>query len=585
MKRLVVIMLVGTVLAAIALAQDSSQQKTTPPAAATSAAATSTPEFDEKEFERRWKALTKAQRISNPNQRLEALRKLLTDFPNDPPAYEVAYEVEQSTLDTYIEFWPQDNEKILTQIDKVIGAAPVAQKVGSGNNLYNKLAVKLLKAGILLDKAEELAHTSLALFNEQEFYQRQRALFGVWKAPVPNDDELAKRFRAERAKILATLGRIYLKQQKTAQAEQTLKEAYESNQIVSEADLALAEFALKSGNETAALEYLSSAAISDPMKPEWRRQLEAVYRKMHNGSLDGLEQLLDARYKTLIPNPLRLESYKPTPSRTDRIVLAELFTGSGCFPCVATDLSLEAAMQRYSSKEIAVLIYHLHIPQPDPMTNPSGISRAAFYGIIGTPRTLVDAELYDEGGGPRERALDVYRHIEPMIEKELQAPAQAHIKLNATLDGSAVKVEAVVDQVKSNSRQLRLQLALVENELQYGGENRVRIHPMVVRSLAGSTALKGFAVDLKIPSVINYRFDLTKISAEMKAYLDNYEIHGKHGPTRFNEKKYSLNPENLSVVAFVQDQKDKRVLQAISLRIQPTSRPTSSVPTKSVEGP
>lgn len=57
--------------------------------------------------------------------------------------------------------------------------------------------------------------------------------------------------------------------------------------------------------------------------------------------------------------------------------------------------------------------------------------------------------------------------------------------------------------------------------------------------------------------MINYEFDLKKISAETKAYLDNYEINSKHGHIRFTEKKYAINRDNLSVVAFVQDEREQ----------------------------
>lgn len=136
MKRLVAIIMSLTVLAITALAQDSAQPKTTTPAPSTP-----TQELDEKEFELRWKAETKARRIPDPNKRIEALQKMLTDFPNDPPVLEV----EQGILDTYLEFWPQQIGKILPQIDKVIGPVRPNQKVGSGNNLFNELAVKLVK--------------------------------------------------------------------------------------------------------------------------------------------------------------------------------------------------------------------------------------------------------------------------------------------------------------------------------------------------------------------------------------------------------------------------------------------------------
>jgi hypothetical protein len=113
-----------------------------------------------------------------------------------------------------------------------------------------------------------------------------------------------------------------------------------------------------------------------------------------------------------------------------------------------------------------------------------------------------------------------------------------------------------------------LRFVLVEDELRYSGENLVRIHPMVVRSLSHPLALNPATT-----TTIEYTFNLEKITAALRAYLDDYEVNGDYGPITFKEKKYQIDSKNLSVVAFVQDEISKRVLQAayFKVKVKPTA--------------
>lgn len=568
-------------LAAIILLTISAVAQTTPPK---SAAPRPTPEASEEETEKmiqRWEAREKdvrrAFRLSEPEKRIVALKKLLTDYPEDA---EVPKIVDEGILDTYIKYWPQQKEQILAQIDKMLKRVPENFKADSGNNLYSQIAAKLVEAWILLDKAEELAVKGLAAFDVNEFVRAQKRIAenrtrlialnknaaAVLKTDTVTEEEMLQLALAERAKALTTLGRVYLKEGKTAEAKRILEEAYSANPHINEANIALAEISFSQGENAAAVDYLSSVAVRIPLKPELRQQFETAYRKAHQGSLAGLEEMLDAKYRLLMPNPVKVEPYKPTTSRTDRLVLAEVFTGAGCVPCVGADLAFEAAMERYSDKNVALLMYHLHRPLPDPMVNSAALSRSAFYGIDRTPSFIIDGEKDTKGGALREKARLVYDRIAPVIEKRLETTAEAEIKLRAALEGAYVKVSAAVDKIKSGSKSLRLRIALVEDELRYSGENLVRIHPMVVRSLAG---FKGsFTLNSSGRTSFEWTFDLKKISSELKSYLDDYEVNGDYGPITFKEKKDKIDSKHLSVVAFVQDETNKKVLQSVSIKVR-----------------
>ena len=80
---------------------------------------------------------------------------------------------------------------------------------------------------------------------------------------------------------------------------------------------------------------------------------------------------------------------------------------------------------------------------------------------------------------------------------------------------------------------------------------------MVVRAVSESRVERSSAA----PAVVE--FDVTKVSAALKAYLDEYERRNdKFGPMTFLAKPSDINPANLAVVAFLQNNDDKRILQS-----------------------
>ncbi len=515
------------------------------------------------EFERQLDAYEQAMRIANPEQRIAALQKLLRDFPDHPPRDLV----NRRLLETYLKFWPEKTEAILALIEQNTARLSARQRGSPVSNTRHEIAAKLLAAGVLLDKAAELEATALAELDEKQFADFDRRRTRVMGSPEQSEDEIARKFRAERARLLATQGRILLKQGKPAEAEKTLLEAFAANTAIMEANTALADLALQAGRDAAALEYLIAAALSGSLLPQYRRQLEAVYRRTHGDSLAGLEATLTARYKSLFPNPIKVERYKPTPARTDRTALVEVFTGAACVPCVSAELVFEAAQERYTTRELAVLMYHVHIPSPDPMANPATEARATYYEVGSAPVIVIDGVKEGKGGGPRDLAQRVYARIEPLLERRLETGAEARIKLKAWLKGETIKVKATADRIAGAPRALRLRLALAEDDVYYIGENRVRVHLMVVRKLAGE-ADAGLAFNGARGARFEHTFDLARISAEIKEYLDDYEARNRDDEVKFSEKKYRLDAGKLAVVAFVQDETNQRILQASALKVK-----------------
>jgi hypothetical protein len=269
---------------------------------------------------------------------------------------------------------------------------------------------------------------------------------------------------------------------------------------------------------------------------------------------------------------------------------------------VGASLAFAAALDRYSRQNYILLNYHVHIPQPDPMVNPSTLERQKFYGVRSTPSYFIDGDS-DGGGGSAAAAQSIYeRKVEPVVEKHMDVAPEAAIKLQATESGSTVNVKASVSDVKSQSGKLRLQIALVEDMVSYSGENGNRFQEMVVRSLAngppapvvrpavpaGSGAADtpaagekpasppaqptGFALRAGKNSSFEWRFDLAKVAADAKAHLEDFETNTRKGAYAFRQKKHEINSEDLSVVAFVQDEATRKVLQAVYVKL-PGTRP------------
>ena len=88
-------------------------------------------------------------------------------------------------------------------------------------------------------------------------------------------------------------------------------------------------------------------------------------------------------------------------SNTGKVVVAELFTGAECPPCVAADMALDKLSEYYPKDDAVILEYHVHIPGPDPMTNPDSFAKYKWYGgNFGTPTIFFDGVENIVGGGP-----------------------------------------------------------------------------------------------------------------------------------------------------------------------------------------
>ena len=506
------------------------------------------------------KAYREANRIGDATQKIEALEKFKKDFP-DSTSFTGA---NLSILSTLAAHMSSQTERIQELAKTILKSAKDKKEKGS---LSIEIADTFLANKLLLKDAEKYAKSGLDALNQAEFIAEQKAQLAKRAAdrddtPPPADEELIKRFNQSRAARLTTLGRIEFELGKIPAAQKLLDESWAADADQPAAAATLGEIAAQRGDNAKALDYLITARLGGQASPSTTGALASVYSKTHNGTTAGLDELLDAEYHKRFPNPLHLDAYRPTAKRTDRLVLAEVFTGSGCGPCVGADLAFEAAMERYSRKDLAVVMYHQHVPKPDPMTNLDTQARSHYYAVVGVPTYAVDGATVKFNGAAREDTGKVFEHIQPPIEKELDTPAEEKIDVSASASGNSVKVSAAVAAVNSASKDLKIHILLVEKELKYSGENGIRYHPMVVRAMGGKDD-DGFALEPGKPASVEQVWDLDKIAAGLKTQLDEYELKGHRGSSfKFIEKKYQIDRGNLAIVVFVQDARNRHILQA-----------------------
>jgi tetratricopeptide (TPR) repeat protein len=569
MKRCLLIVLI---FAATALA---AQQQNTKPAPQAPTAATPTPAqaappppvAATRTAPADQKAYMDASRVKDPQKKIEALEKFLEQYPDSYMTSSAHLDI----LDAIIKIQPNSKDKILARAELALQKAPSPQSMGSS---ASGIASRLMKIGMLAE-AEKYAQKSVVSTEE-------------------HIAQMVREFQRQKARPLSILGQVLLKQGKLNEAEQKLKEAYAINPQAEDVATSLAVIAEKNGREKEALGYLLTAGR---LKAADRQKLETLWRKSHGGELAGLEEELDARYHKDYSNLVAVTRYQPTAKRSSRAVLAEIFTGAACPPCVSADLGFEAMMERYSREELIVLMYHQHIPGPDPMTNPASQARFKYYGGNGVPSYTIDGQGLQSGGGSKDQAKAFYQRINPLIEKRLEVESEAALKLYASIENGVVKVaarvaldKAAIEKSKAEAKpsvetkdtplnmeakpSYKLHVLLVEDMLRYPGENGIRLHPVVVRAMGGFMA-GGFILDpakLGAPNgeTINAGFDIAAIVAALKKNTEDFEAarsKDRDEAFTFNERKHEINANGLSIVAFVQDENSKKVLQAATVRL------------------
>jgi hypothetical protein len=291
-------------------------------------------------------------------------------------------------------------------------------------------------------------------------------------------------------------------------------------------------------------------ALRDAGKADEAKEVDARLAKV--------EDTLDKEFLAKAV-PFKPGAFGGRKGESTRVVLVELFTGAQCPPCVSADIAFDAALETFKPADAVFLEYHLHIPGPDPLTNADTEARSEYYGIESTPTACVDGKVTAPLGGGRQHGKERYEALRKAIEKEMETPAGAGLKLTVKRDGDKLNLEAQVGDLKKTGDKVRLRFVLVEDVVRYPGRNGQRLHHHVVRAFPGG--VKGAALTEKSATKT-----ATVALAELRKGLEDY-LTGANKKQPFPDEERPIRLENLKVVAFVQDDEDKSVLQAAQAEV------------------
>lgn len=298
--------------------------------------------------------------------------------------------------------------------------------------------------------------------------------------------------------------------------------------------------------------FLRDALLARNQKDEAEKMTAAI---------DKTEAELDAAFEKGNV-PFEVKPFAGRAGKSRRAVLVELFTGAQAVPAVSADVAFAAARKAYGPTDVVLMQYHMHAPFPDALTNADGEARQRYYAAETggkVPAALLDGQPGPELGGGRAQAADRYSDLVKGLNSLLEEEAGAAIELTAKRKGSKVEMAAEVSGLKAPGKNLRLRFVLVEEVVRYPGVNGQRLHPHVVRSFPGGVSGLALGKDGRHTATA----DLEEVRESLTAYLKAFQAKAR---VQFRELPLGL--KKLKVVAFVQDDDTKKVLQAAQVDVE-----------------
>jgi len=523
------------------------------------------------------KAEQDIQRIKDPDERVDAIIKFIAKYPDFPFLRSISYSMTKLISTNH-----SDPAKVQALVEKFQKGTESATPFAQTEFAY-EISLSLEKNNVLVEASAEMARKGLELSSESDYIANEKMIFQKKKEDYQKQknpgrvpgvfsvDEAKEEYRAEHAVQIANLANIYRKLGRNEDAEKYYKQSFEIDPSM-EAAVGLSEVYENRGDRGDAIKYLSDAALTGRLSSEKLAHLTGLYKQVYPGKSEkSLSDYLDDLYRGRFHNPVSPSKYVPDPKRSTRVVLAEVVTGAGCEPCTSVDLAFDAALHRYDATELALIVYHMHAPTSDPLTNHSDEERIDFYGEDSAPSVYLDGKRVDVGEGLQTETPRVFESLTHAVDARLAVTAGANLQVTAKLDGSRVVVRVSGKELQSPDAGRHLQIALVENEVSYSGENGFRFHPMVVRNVAQSTKNEsGFPLPKAANFDVDYSFDLDQIVAANLKYYDEYitDLKARTGiSATFREKRDRIDAHKLSVVAFVQDDSTKEILQSAEVAV------------------
>ncbi len=259
---------------------------------------------------------------------------------------------------------------------------------------------------------------------------------------------------------------------------------------------------------------------------------------------DGVHSLqakvYDASGAATTTDVRRFTRQAATGPHSERMLLVENFTNTGCLPCKAAEEDYERLLANQAlAARVATVLYHVFWPDPnDPFylaNKPPIQQRVQYDSVISAPHVRFNGFLRGDN------TTNYFRDWQVQMLAELNRPPDVGIELTADGAGSDITITArLTPYAQSFANDLKFYLLVTEDSVYYEGQNGIKIHNYAMRDMLTGGLGEPVALTPGQPLTIT--------------------------------KQYSLKPQwvrnQLHVLAFVQSHASKLVLQAAKLQLQ-----------------
>lgn len=263
--------------------------------------------------------------------------------------------------------------------------------------------------------------------------------------------------------------------------------------------------------------------------------------------------------------PFKPEPFAGRKANSDRVVLVELFTNVDLGPTAAFDLAGESLQQAYTPKDVIILSYHFNQPRAaDPLANTEVQQRLGQYAdyiergglsfVAGKPSVRARPNM------TAEASKEVFEGISEQIKPLLETPNTVKLALALTPAEQGITAKVTYSELPEKTDKLALRLAIVEDRIRHAGENGIRYHRNVVRSMPGGA--KGVPITMKAGEH-SVTINMTELRTMIGQSLENFARETDQPiPDRLSALK------NLRLVAFIQNDESGEILQATQAALE-----------------
>lgn len=224
-------------------------------------------------------------------------------------------------------------------------------------------------------------------------------------------------------------------------------------------------------------------------------------------------------------------------AQSQRILMVEEGTQASCPPCASLNPAFDALMDA-NAENVVVLKYQTSWPGFDPMYNhnPSEVDeRVAYYDITGVPSAYLNGSVVSSCG----TSPACFSQVD--IDAALMETSPLDINLSLMIENDMLTLTGKVEATEAVSGDLKLRMAIIEKNIDFdnppGTTNEKEFHNVLKKFITGTAG-----TDL----------------ADSWAAGDSYDIDESFDLSTLNV----YNPNQIMVVAFVQDDATKAIHQA-----------------------